>query len=80
MNTEKKYTVELSRDEVMAVIRHHLSSARRVVKILGAASLKIQAASPLSQGRRLAELNREASEVMNRHTSRAKGLASIITE
>ena len=78
MNTERPYTIELSCDEVAALVNYHCRCVRRVTNQMGKAALEHRGKSLLPSGRYLKLLHDEAKKLTDAHIARAKGLQSIL--
>lgn len=75
---DQNFALLLSREEVIALIKFHTSSAKRVPKRFGDAVLKLQAGSALPQGRALKVLKEAAEEAITKHSTRARMLLAAI--
>lgn len=77
MNPETPFTVALSRDEMVALIRFHVARIRALPKKLGQESLKMSTGA-FPRQRDLKALHDAAKQVLDYHSSRARGLSSIL--
>jgi hypothetical protein len=75
---ETPYTIAISKNEMIALIKWHTAQVKALPKKVGAISMKMAAESAFPRTRDLKALHDEAKDVMTYHTSRAKGLLSII--
>ena len=75
---DRPYTVALSSDEIVALVRYHSSCAKKVAKRFGDVSLQTRANSFFGSGKKLKALAGEARRLINLHSARAKGLFSVL--
>ncbi|MDP3850493.1 MAG: hypothetical protein Q8Q59_08325 [Luteolibacter sp.] len=77
MSPETPFTIALSRDEMIALIRFHSSKCRAIPKKLGQESLKLSL-GPFPKMKEMKALHDAAKNVLTYHSTRARGILSII--
>jgi len=80
MSEDRPYTVALSNEEVVALVRWHTIQMRKISNALGKAQLTIQSKSLFPSGRELKKLHDEAKALVEQHSQRARGLLSIVKQ
>jgi hypothetical protein len=78
MNPDTPFTIAISKNEMIAIIKFHTAQVRALPKKVGAISMKLAAENVFPKTRELKALHDEAKDVMAYHTSRARGLLSLI--
>ena len=78
METPASYTLELTHNEMVALIKYHCAQARAIPKKLGKISLQMAAESPALKMREMKALNAHAQQIIDHHSGRAKGILSLI--
>ena len=77
MNPDTPYTVALSHNELVAVIKYHAACIRALPKKVGAISMKMVQDNK-AHTRELNMLHKEAKEVAVYHGTRCRGLVSLL--
>lgn len=75
---DRPFSIALSREEVIALVKYHSSCARRVPKRFGEAAAKLTRGTFFPKSRELKVLSEVAEDALKKHTTRAKGLLSIL--
>lgn len=76
---ETPYTISLTHNEMVCLVKYHTAQAKAMPKKVGAISMKLADENRgIPRRRDLAALHAEASDVLQYHTSRARGILSII--
>lgn len=75
---ERPYTINLSKAEVVALVKYHCAQARRIPKALGQATMELRAHSLFGTKKQSDALIKAAQKQLEAHSLRAKGLASIL--
>ncbi|MCX6896283.1 MAG: hypothetical protein NTZ16_12460 [Verrucomicrobia bacterium] len=78
ITTERPFTIAISQAELIALVKWNAAQAKRVVKIFGQESLKVSATSIFPQGTKLATMKAVCLGELDKYTTRAKGLASLL--
>lgn len=76
---ERPFSLEISRAELVALVKFHCAQAKAVARRFGKAALELRAQT-LFGGRALKELSDMAREQQQYHMARAKGLAALLEE
>ena len=76
--TERPFTIAISQAELVALVKWNTAQAKRVVKVFGQEALKASATSIFPQGTKLATIKTVCLGELEKHTTRAKGLASLL--
>lgn len=76
MNPETPYTLALSHNEMVALIKYHTAQVWAVPKKVGAISLKMSA-ELFPRKRDLKSLHDEANAVITYHSARTRGILSL---
>jgi hypothetical protein len=75
---DRPFSVALSQQEVIVLVKWHTAQAKRIPQIAGkAAMMNLMTGGPL-KARDSRTLFEEAGEILARHTTRAMGLLSIL--
>lgn len=75
----ENYQIQITRNEMVVLVKWHCSQAKRIPKRMGELMMKERGAL-FSSRRATAQIATEARSLMDFHTSRAKGLASLLKE
>ena len=73
------YTIALSHNEVIALVKYHTAQAKALPKKVGAISMSLakeNGGTPKALD--IKALHKEAKEILDFHTGRARGLLSIL--
>lgn len=76
---ERPLQINLSRAEIVSLIKWHCSQAKRIQVEFGKQAVALKASQPLWSGRELKRLHDLCVEQVQAHLTRAKGLTSILT-
>jgi hypothetical protein len=79
MSENGKFQIEITRAEMVVLVKFHLSQAKRIPKRMGDLMMK-ERGKLLPSSKTMNAIATEARSLMDFHTSRAKGLASILHE
>jgi len=78
LEVDRPFTLALSRDEVVALVKFHTACARSVPRRLGKALMESRSTALIPNFRSMRIIQEEARRILDSHSSRAKGLLSII--
>jgi hypothetical protein len=74
---DRPFSVALSQQEVIVLVKWHTAQAKRIPQIAGKAAMNLMTGCPL-KARDSRTLFEEAGKILARHTTRARGLLSIL--
>lgn len=78
---ETPYSIALTHNEVVALVKYHAAQLRALPKKVGAISMKLAADSNgVPKMRKMKALHKEAEEIQIYHSTRARGLLSLLPE
>ena len=77
-SAERPLGLQVSSDEVVALIRYHSSCCKRIAKKYGQLALALSRDNPFTSGARLKVGADVAKAKVKEHSDRAKGLMSIL--
>lgn len=78
MNTEQPFSIALSSDEIVALVKYHTGCVRKITNKMGKAALEHRGTHFLPSGRYLKLLHDEAKKLTDFHIARGKGLVSLL--
>jgi hypothetical protein len=76
---ETPFTIALTHNEVVALVKYHVAQTKAIPKKLGAISMKLaKNANGIPKSSDIKSLHKEANEILSYHTGRARGLVSLL--
>ena len=76
-NPETPFTIALSKEEMIALIKFHTARCRSLPKKVGQESLKLSQ-GPFPKMREMKALHDAAKQILTYHSTRARGILSIL--